>query len=103
MCSSDGLLNVQATRKPGEHCVIDFPPEALLEVSPYFWEDELMGVYKHRDNSYVSKESFKRPCSLTSDLNSNSVLAFLSQLVGIIFAITLFCLILTFCQYKKVS
>lgn len=38
-----------------------------------------------------------------NDIRAHPILSVLSQVVGIIFAIVLFCLVLTFCQFKQVQ
>ena len=103
MCGAEGFSGVSATRKAGEHCVIDHPPESYLKHKPDYKTDWYAGVYMRGGKKYVSKPYFLKKCNIANDILAHPVLNFLSQCLALIFAVLLFCLLLTCCQYKRVS
>ena len=48
-CDEKGFSKVHATRKAGEQCVIDFPPEKLMSGGDYK-SAEMVGIYYNKED-----------------------------------------------------
>lgn len=91
-------------RKPGQQCVLDFTPTSFQGQShENYLQDEMAGVYKHKDHIYVSKRSFKKHCNMMDDIQAHPILSFFLKVIAGGFSILMICLLFTCCKYKSVS
>jgi len=102
-CNADGNAKVHVTRKEGERCVIGHTPQSFLTKYPEYKDDEFQGAFRLEGVEYVTKTVFSKKCSLKDDIVAHPILNFVSQVLGGVFTVLVFCLALTCCQYKKVS
>lgn len=98
-----GHSEIHATRKPGENCVIDFPPDKFIEKNPDYLENKRHGIIKHQGYKYVTKPLFHKKCSLLADITEHPILKFFSQLLASVMVILVCCLTLTCVKYNRVS
>lgn len=85
--------------------MIDFVPASYLEQFTDFFENKFSGIYTYGDlgNRYVGKTNFLKRCNLIDDIKAHPFLSFVAQVLAIVFAVLLLCLLLTCCRFKRVS
>jgi len=92
-CGEDGISKVHAQRKTGEPCVIDFAPDSVAEQG--YLDNEMMGVYMHKGQKYVSKTDFKRRCNVVDDISAHPFLKFLRDVLAVSFTVLILCILIT--------
>ena len=99
-CAADGTASVHARRKPGQHCTMDFVPEAFSKNG--YLEDEFMGVYKHNGEKYVGKANFKKRCNAIFDAAKHPFLKIVLDVLAVALTILILCIIFTCQKYRNV-
>ena len=80
--------------------MLDFVPEKFLKEG--YRENEMAGAYKLKTHKYVSKPNFKVHCSVMDSIKAHPFLNFFMQVLTAVFAVLMFCLLLTCCKYRSV-
>ena len=99
ICNENSIADVHVTRKPDQHCVLDFAPSSQIG----YEKDPFAGIYFIEGRAYVSKKSYQENCSILEDVQGHPILNIVLQIVVAVFIVLVICLAIIYCKYRKVS